>query len=266
MDVLALFAPLSRTRDQRQVIFEAIKSRSVSELVAQRLIDMIRKGQLVAGQQLPPERELAVLFDVGRPAVREAIRGLSLLGLVKIQQGEGNFISSLNVEDLMEPLSLLIDLHVDQINELFAARKIIEGGITRLACERLTDAEIERLRLNIDEARAALERNDHDGIRRLDIELHETIINACGNVYLQKVAQGIRLLSRKSRTITTVIPSILQSTFDDHEHIVQALAERNPAKAAEAMYRHLDHVQQHYNNYQQAGAAAPEHTNQQESV
>ncbi|MGH8845130.1 MAG: FadR/GntR family transcriptional regulator, partial [Advenella sp.] len=112
--------------------FEAIKSRSVSELVAQRLIDMIRKGQLVAGQQLPPERELAVLFDVGRPAVREAIRGLSLLGLVKIQQGEGNFISSLNVEDLIEPLSLLIDLHFDQINELFDARKIIEGGITRL--------------------------------------------------------------------------------------------------------------------------------------
>lgn len=266
MNLPALFAPSSRTRDHRQVIFEAIKSRSVSELVAQRLIDMIRKGQLVAGQQLPPERELAVLFDVGRPAVREAIRGLSLLGLVKIQQGEGNFISSLNVEDLMEPLSLLIDLHVDQINELFAARKIIEGGITRLACERLTDAEIARLRQNVDEARAALDRNDHDGIRQLDIELHETIINACGNVYLQKVAQSIRLLSRKSRTITTVIPSILQSTFDDHEHIVQALAERNPAKAAEAMYRHLDHVQQHYNNYQQAGATTPDHLNQQESV
>ncbi|AFK64457.1 transcription regulator protein [Advenella kashmirensis WT001] len=246
--------------------FEAIKSRSVSELVAQRLIDMIRKGQLVAGQQLPPERELAVLFDVGRPAVREAIRGLSLLGLVKIQQGEGNFISSLNVEDLIEPLSLLIDLHFDQINELFDARKIIEGGITRLACERLTEAEVERLRVNVEEARAALARNDHEAIRHLDIELHQTIINACGNVYLQRVAQSISLLSRKSRTITTVIPSILQSTFDDHEHIVQALAERNPAKASEAMYRHLDHVQKHYNDYQQAGATTPTHTNQQESV
>ncbi len=246
--------------------FEAIKSRSVSELVAQRLIDMIRKGQLVAGQQLPPERELAVLFDVGRPAVREAIRGLSLLGLVKIQQGEGNFISSLNVEDLIEPLSLLIDLHFDQINELFDARKIIEGGITRLACERLTEEEISRLRVNVDEARAALTNNDHEGIRRLDIELHQTIINACGNVYLQRVAQSISLLSRKSRTITTVIPSILQSTFDDHEKIVQALAERNPAKAAEAMYLHLDHVQQHYNNYQQAGTSTSERSNQQEPV
>ncbi len=246
--------------------FEAIKSRSISELVAQRLIDMIRKGQLVAGQQLPPERELAVLFDVGRPAVREAIRGLSLLGLVKIQQGEGNFISSLNVEDLIEPLSLLIDLHADQINELFDARKIIEGGITRLACERLTDAQIARLRVNVEEARAALANNDHAAIRLLDIELHQTIIDACDNAYLQKVANSISLLARKSRTITTVIPSILQSTLQDHERIVQALAQRDPARASEAMYEHLTHVQAHYNHHQQSGATAPVDQHQQESV
>ena len=253
-------------KSKRQVKFEAIKSRSISELVAQRLIDMIRKGQLVAGQQLPPERELAVLFDVGRPAIREAIRGLSLLGLVKIQQGEGNFISSLNVEDLIEPLSLLIDLHADQINELFDARKIIEGGITRLACERLTDAQIARLRANVEEARAALANNDHAAIRLLDIELHQTIIDACDNAYLQKVANSISLLARKSRTITTVIPSILQSTLQDHERIVQALVQRDPARASEAMYEHLAHVQAHYNHHQQSGATASVDQHQQESV
>jgi DNA-binding FadR family transcriptional regulator len=71
---------------------------------------MIRSGLLKPDQQLPPERELAAMLGVGHPAVREAIRGLALLGCC-IRQGEGTFVSSLETRELLEPLEMIIDLN-----------------------------------------------------------------------------------------------------------------------------------------------------------
>jgi GntR family transcriptional repressor for pyruvate dehydrogenase complex len=224
--------------------FDPIVQKSISEQVAQRLLTMIRSGLLKPDQQLPPERELAAMLGVGRPAVREAIRGLALLGLLRIRQGEGTFVSSLETRELLEPLEMIIDLNPGTLEALFDARLIIETGVASLAATHMDESELQRLVRNVeDEARLL---SDPVAFAAADVEFHEAIIEACNNPFLQSIAGSLYMLGKKSRTITSRIPATLERSLQDHREILDALQARDPQRASEAMRSHLLHVRAAY--------------------
>ena len=224
--------------------FDPIVQKSISEQVAQRLLTMIRSGLLKPDQQLPPERELAAMLGVGRPAVREAIRGLALLGLLRIRQGEGTFVSSLETRELLEPLEMIIDLNPGTLEALFDARLIIETGVAALAATHMSESELQRLVRNVDDEARLL--SDPVAFAAADVEFHEAIIEACDNPFLQSIAGSLYMLGKKSRTITSRIPATLERSLQDHREILDALQARDPQRASQAMRSHLQHVRAAY--------------------
>ncbi|MBN4665156.1 FadR family transcriptional regulator [Pandoraea nosoerga] len=232
--------------------FDPIVQVSVSEQVAQRLLTMIRTGLLKPGQQLPPERELASMLGVGRPAVREAIRGLALLGLLRIRQGEGTFVGSLQTRELLEPLEMVIELNAGTLEALFDARLVIEPGVAAQAATHMSEADLARLHALVDDEQALL--GNPERFSALDMAFHETIIDACGNPFLQSIANSLYLLGKKSRGVTSRIDGVLRRSLEDHRGIVAALEARDPARAAQAMRQHLSRVRDAYAASQAAGA------------
>ncbi len=115
-----------------------IKRQPVAELVAAQLLALVQSGSLKSGQQLPPERELATTLEVSRPSLREALRALSLLGVLTIRQGGGVFVSSLDPESLLAPLHFFVSLEVKNVEDLFEARIIIEAEVTRIAAIKMS--------------------------------------------------------------------------------------------------------------------------------
>jgi len=230
--------------------FAPIVQTSVSDQVAQRLLHMIRSGELKPSQQLPPERELAVLLGVGRPAVREAIRGLSLLGLLRIRQGEGTFVGTLHPRELMEPLEMVIDLNVGTLDALFDSRIIIESGVAALAAQHISDAQLAFLASTIEDESALT--SDAATFAAADVAFHEAIIDACDNVFLQSIAGSLYVLGKKSRSITSQVPAVLKRSVQDHRDILAALQARSPARASAAMRHHLVRVR---SGYREAAAA-----------
>jgi DNA-binding FadR family transcriptional regulator len=224
--------------------FEPIVQVSISEQVAQRLLTMIRTGLLKPGQQLPPERDLASMLGVGRPAVREAIRGLALLGLLRVRQGEGTFVGSLETRELLEPLEMVIELNAGTLEALFDARLVIEPGVTALAATRMSEADVARLRSLVDDEQALL--GNPDTFATVDMAFHETIIDACENPFLQSIANSLYLLGKKSRGVTSRVDGVLERSLEDHRRIVAALEARDPERAARAMHRHLCRVRDAY--------------------
>ncbi|EJN09612.1 FadR/GntR family transcriptional regulator [Herbaspirillum sp. YR522] len=224
--------------------FDPIVQKSISEQVAQRLLTMIRSGLLKPDQQLPPERELAAMLGVGRPAVREAIRGLALLGLLRIRQGEGTFVGSLETRELLEPLEMIIDLNPGTLEALFDARLIIETGVAALAATHMDDSELQRLVRNVDDEARLL--SDPVAFAAADVEFHEAIIEACANPFLQSIAGSLYMLGKKSRSITSRIPATLERSLQDHREILDALQARDPQRASQAMRSHLQHVRAAY--------------------
>src|SRR5713101_5118674 len=87
---------------------DVIRKTKVYEKVAQQIQRLIRDGLLKPGDMLPPERELAEMFQASRSSLRDAIRALELMGLVAARQGEGTVVRDPSAEALINPLSTML--------------------------------------------------------------------------------------------------------------------------------------------------------------
>jgi len=221
-----------------------IRRAVVSEQVAQRLLSLIQSGNLKPGQQLPPERELAVTLDVSRPSLREALRALSLLGVVRIRPGGGAFVTALDPESLLAPIHFFISLDAENLESLFDARILIESGIARLAASRISKQGIDKLRRCLDEEVQDL--NDADRFIAADEQFHKTIFDAVVNPFLQKIATSLHVLGHASREVTGHIPGVIEQSLADHKRILSAIVARDGGKAGEAMEAHLVNVRKAY--------------------
>lgn len=221
-----------------------IRREVVSEQVAQRLLSLIQSGNLKPGQQLPPERELAVTLEVSRPSLREALRALSLLGVVRIRPGGGAFVTALDPESLLAPIHFFISLDSENIERLFDARILIESGIARLAATRISREGIDRLRKCLDEE--AQDLSDVDQFIASDEAFHKTLFDAVDNPFVLKIATSLHVLGQASRDVTGHIPGVISQSLIDHRRILAAISERDGDKAAAAMETHLKNVRRAY--------------------
>ncbi|MCX7889338.1 MAG: FadR family transcriptional regulator [Rhodobacteraceae bacterium] len=231
--VLKDVAPLQR-------LAEPIGRKTASELVVQRILDLVRGGHLGAGDRLPPERDLAVQLDVSRPTVREALRALSILGVLEIRHGGGVYVTSLDASELLSPLDFFVTLNAQNMSELFDARIQYEPMIAALAAERLTEAALGRLQELVDDQIANPE--DLELFHDTDVEFHKTILEASGNLFLTRIGKLLQVLGDQGRQAFQKRRSIRAQSTEDHRVIMAALHARDPEAARRAMRQHMVNV------------------------
>ena len=212
----------------------------MAEQVADRILGLVHGGSLRPGDQLPPERDLAVTLGVSRPSLREAMRGLQLLGVLKARQGGGAYVSSLEAAELLAPLQFLITLDPRNLDSLYDARILVDGEIGRLAAPRVGEPELARLRENLAEQRSLL--RDPEAFHVADMAFHRLIFEACGNPILGRIALSLYVLGMEYRRLAWRRPGVLRHSVSDHEAILAALTERDPAAAGLAMAQHMRNV------------------------
>jgi GntR family transcriptional regulator, transcriptional repressor for pyruvate dehydrogenase complex len=217
-----------------------LRSKSAAERVVTQIIDLIRSGNLKAGDRLPSETDLARAFQVSRPVVREALRGLAILGVVETRQGGRCFVTDLTVARLMAPLQFVISLDEASVDSLHQARLMIETGMARQAAGRATEKVLARL----DEMVAAGFELTADplGFRMLDQDFHRTINHLSGNPFLEVVAQSLYELGIEYRRIATETPGAIERSAAEHRAIVEALKAGDAEAAARAMSMHLESI------------------------
>jgi DNA-binding FadR family transcriptional regulator len=213
---------------------------SVAELVVRRILDMVRAGVLRAGDQLPPERDLAAQLNVSRPSVREAMRGLTVLGVVRSRQGGGAFISDLDAEALLGPIQFFLSLQDMNIRELYDARSLIESDVARRAAVAIGAEELARLEAILAAQAATLA--DPIAFRASDYAFHEAIWIGSRNAFLKRIGQGLNVLGLEFRKRASETPGVLERSFGDHRRLLNALQARDPEAAAQAAATHMQNV------------------------
>jgi GntR family transcriptional repressor for pyruvate dehydrogenase complex len=172
--------------------YAPIERASVAEQVAKRILEMVRTKSLKPGDQLPPERELATYMQVSRPSLREALRGLQILGVLSMRQGGGIYVTALEASDLLGPLQFLITLDSENINSLYESRRMIDGSNARMAVERIQPSQIASLHALVKVQEGLI--GDSIGFRLSDTEFHETIAAATGNPFLVTISHSLYVL------------------------------------------------------------------------
>ncbi len=134
---------------------------------------MILTGELAPGDRLPPEGTLAANLGLSRTSLREAVRALTVLGVIDTRQGDASYITSLGPELLLGALGLMVDLQrEDAMPDLVAVRRILEPAATAMAASRITVEEVQRLRSLIP---STLDDEQVTEFVELDWEFHHTI-------------------------------------------------------------------------------------------
>ena len=217
-----------------------VKRELVAEMVARRILDMVSSKALKPGDQLPPERDLAKQLNVSRPSVREAIRGLSILGVVQSRQGGGAYISELDGDALLGPIRFFLSLDTTNIRELYDARSLIEGDVARRAAINMTDEELVKLGEIIKHQEDTIE--DARAFRLSDFKFHEAIWIGSGNTYLKRIGESLNSLGLEFRRRASERPAVLRQSLLDHRALYEALLKRDPATAAAAAETHMQNV------------------------
>ncbi|MDE0968999.1 MAG: FadR/GntR family transcriptional regulator [Octadecabacter sp.] len=217
-----------------------IKRESVAEMVARRILDMVTSKSLKPGDQLPPERELAEQLNVSRPSVREAIRGLSILGVVQSRQGGGAYITKLDGDALLGPIRFFLSLDNMNIPDLYDARSLVEGDVARRAAINMDDIQIATLEKILIQQEATLE--DASEFRLSDFKFHEAIWIGSGNSFLKRIGESLNALGLEFRRRASEKPEVLAQSLRDHRVLFNALKARDPAAAALAAEKHMQNV------------------------
>jgi GntR family transcriptional repressor for pyruvate dehydrogenase complex len=217
------------------------------ENLAQRILALIKKKGLKAGDQLPPERELSAILKVSRPSLREALNALKLMNIIENRQGSGTFVSSLTPEKLIEHLDIEFALDDSTYANLLQARTILEAGMVALAADKISDNEICEIERCIDEATKVID--DPEIFMVWDIDLHRRIMQAAGNRIIQSFMHLINRISIYSRRRTGDDIEVRRQAISDHREIVTALKAHDADAARKAMIAHLSHVGKKFNLY-----------------
>lgn len=214
---------------------------TLSEEIARSLIDGILSGRFRFGERLPPERELARYMNVGRPTLREALRVLSMLGLVDVRHGDGTFVVDNHADFLSRAFSWTVLLDSQSIDELIDTRVAVESMLAELAARRAEPGEVReigRLVRTMGDAGT-----DFKSFSKADVDFHLVIANAGRNLTLSRTLFATQSLLKEwvARALRTS-PDSYRPVFEQHRAIFEALEARDAAAASAAMHAHLRHV------------------------
>jgi DNA-binding FadR family transcriptional regulator len=219
------------------------KSKTYEQIV-EHIRGAISSGELNPGDRLPPETELAKRLGVSRPTVREALKVLEALNILRSSTGPkgGTFVKSINglevADYLKDSISLLLDVDELSLQELWAARETIDIPAVGMAAVRRTEQDLFVIEKTIETD----ELKDGDSIIS-DISFHRAIAEASKNrmlsLFMSSIYMTLRSLSEHYILPKDMLPEVKGASQEAHRLIYEAIATQDELLARERMQEHL---------------------------
>ncbi|MEV3936592.1 FadR/GntR family transcriptional regulator [Glycomyces sp. NPDC049804] len=204
---------------------------------------MILNGEIQPGERLPVEKDLAETLGVSRGSLREGVRALSILGILNSRQGDGTYVTDLDVSQLLSPMGFVVDLQGEgQTRHIHAIRRLLECEAARLAATRITDEALDEAGALLDEAGRILEESPeaHERIIEIDIAFHRIIAAHTGNPVLTGMIETFASRTVRERLWRSLREEgIDRRTHGEHHAIWRALSHHDPDSARVRMANHL---------------------------
>ena len=227
----------------QEPIFEPIVAPKRNfEIIEASIRREIYNGTLTPGQKLPNEFELAKQFNVGRSAVREALKVLELAGLLVVRRGYngGTFVAPPDFEEASEAITLTFQPGHMALDQLLEACQTIEPRAAELAAIRASDLEIDELA----ELMQRIEQCVHLPARYLTgiVDFHVSVTEMAHNSVFTLSLQAMRLnlIQELNRLIGN--QQLRKNIILQLKDIYQAISDHDVARAGQSMLAHLNHL------------------------
>ncbi|MCF7914550.1 MAG: FadR family transcriptional regulator [Spirochaetaceae bacterium] len=219
---------------------EPVKKIRLYESIVKQIQHLINEGELVPGQKLPPERELAEELNVSRTSIREALRALEMMGYLesKVGVGGGTFIKEITIDNIISPFSKVLLKNDDYIVELLEVRLFLEIESARLAALRRNEEELQSMQAAIDQMEQDI-KNGGSGLDG-DNNFHRAISVAANNRVLQQFVNMCGdLLEVEREAHLTNNSAESERALGQHKKLIQAIREKDDERAQKIMRSHI---------------------------
>jgi GntR family transcriptional repressor for pyruvate dehydrogenase complex len=217
-----------------------LERRSISEQVANRILAMIKSGNLKSGDRLPTEQQMGIAFGISRPPLREALKALTLMGVLESRQGGRYTVTDLSPSRLVAPFNVMLSVADYDVHEHFEARAVVDLELVRLSAERASPDQRQRILALAVDGRAFHE--DPVAFRLIDIEFHQALNDGAGNRLLAALAQGLYDVALDVRRVASAMPGVITKSVAQHCEVAEAVLAGDAEAAMRAYRRHLEHV------------------------
>lgn len=217
---------------------------SISEEIAKQIMDLISSGDLEPGQRLPSERDLCQQFGASRTSLREALRCLSIVGVLNARVGEGTSVAVDGGKFLRKIMEWRLITEKHDIENLLKVRIALEGESAANSAICGTQKDIDGLRKLL--ARMKEHIRDAPKFAVLDLEFHIAIAAASGNSLLSDLVSLIRSQLAKALLKVLKLPNAVPLSYKEHAAILDAIERRDCDGARTAMHTHLEAALRRY--------------------
>lgn len=200
--------PIERHQTLREKILETIR-------------DAILRGSLKPGERVS-EPELAERFGISRTPIREAFRQLESEGYLQVIPRKGAVVASLSERD---------------VEEFYAIKIILEGFAARMAAEKMSVKDIEKLEAINEKLKKLADEEDVKNFFKVHDEFHEVFIKAAGNEKLLELINQLIMRFKRLRLASLSQPGRMNVSVQEHEQLIEAF-KRQDGKTADSLVRH----------------------------
>lgn len=233
------------------MIFKTIKPKKMSTQIAEQIRSSILTAAFSPGEKLPPERELAELFGVSRPSVREALNILATTGLVESHQGGGTIVKSLVEISTGGPLSELIKSERERALDVIEVRKSMEAATAYFAAERALPEDMRKLEKIVAEMGDNLKMEKPS--LELDAHFHIAVAQATHNVVwlhlMQSIFDAMKQFQMSVWKAVYITVDDHRTLYLQHRAVLEAIRGRKPERARDEMMIHLEFAEQRSSIY-----------------
>jgi DNA-binding GntR family transcriptional regulator len=219
------------------------------EEVVSRVRHMLMEGEIPPGARVP-ERELCLTLGISRTPLREALKVLAAEGYVVLLPNRGARAAKLTQKDLQD---------------LFEVCESLEAAAGDLACQRITDAQVQQIAAWHDEMVMHYRNTDLPQYYRCNRLIHEAIVDAADNAVLASLYESVTSRIRRARFVAPMPPSHWELAVHEHEAILNALQRRDGPGLSHILRRHLHHKRQEVERAGFIESEQPEETTSKQS-
>lgn len=218
---------------------------TLGEQVALQIATMISSGRWKDGDRLPSEAELCKMLHIGRSTLREALRSLAFVGMVRMKAGEGTYVAHAPPK-LLERIFAHGMLATEQaVTDLCDTRVLLETELAALCAQKATATELDQLDSLIREMALRVNGPDTDFLK-VDLDFHLQIADASKNEVMAQLLRTIRQLLEEYIVKSLQLTKAQQLALEGHVRIFEALKQHDSRKARATMREHLRLFQRGY--------------------
>jgi DNA-binding GntR family transcriptional regulator len=204
-------------------MMKVIEKKTLHEEIANNLRELIMSGELQEGDKIK-EDALCNSMGISKTPLREALRVLSVEGLIKLVPNRGSFVSTPTFEE---------------IREMFDVMSVLEGICARAAAEKMSAKDLTTLEKLHNKLEKNFKRKAQREYIRINNQYHAFVQELAGNRTLNQIVNGLRQKILLYRYQSLNLPARFEQSIQEHRELIEAFRKKDSKKAETLMRRHL---------------------------